>query len=94
MNSKEINYELEKNMEVISQLDDFVGHAVDTVLVDPEDCWQPSDFLPDFANPEAMEDVKLLQQRASGIPDTVFNSTEFHVADFEVTDAGDYILLV
>ena len=30
MNSKEINYELEKNMEVISQLDDFVGHAVDT----------------------------------------------------------------
>ena len=45
MNSKEINYELEKNMEVISQLDDFVGHAVDTVLVDPEDCWQPSDFF-------------------------------------------------
>ena len=61
-------------MEVISQLDDFVGHAVDTVLVDPEDCWQPSDFLPDFANPEAMEDVKLLQQRASGIPDTVLTS--------------------
>jgi acyl-[acyl-carrier-protein] desaturase len=47
MNAKEINYELEKNMEVISQLDDFVGHAVDTVLFDPEDCWQPSDFLPD-----------------------------------------------
>jgi hypothetical protein len=32
--------------------------------------------------------------KAPGIPDTVFNSTEFHVADFEVTDAGDYILLV
>lgn len=29
-----------------------------------------------------------------GIPDTVFNSTEFHVADFEVTDSGDYMLLV
>jgi acyl-[acyl-carrier-protein] desaturase len=74
MNAKEINYELEKNMEVITQLDDFVGHAVDTVLVDPEDCWQPSDFLPDFSNPEAMEDVKLLQERASGIPDTVLTS--------------------
>ncbi len=74
MNSKEINYELEKNMEVISQLDDFVGHAVDTVLVDPEDCWQPTDFLPDFSNPEAMEEVKLLQQRAAGIPDTVLTS--------------------
>ncbi|MEY3048096.1 MAG: hypothetical protein RL365_134 [Bacteroidota bacterium] len=32
--------------------------------------------------------------KAPGIPDTVFNSTEFHVADFEVTDAGEYILLV
>lgn len=74
MNPKEINYELEKNMEVISQLDDFVGHAVDTVLVDPEDCWQPTDFLPDFSNPEAMEEVKLLQQRAAGIPDTVLTS--------------------
>ena len=74
MNAKEINYELEKNMEVITQLDDFVGHAVDTVLVDPEDCWQPSDFLPDFSNPEAMEDVKFLQERASGIPDTVLTS--------------------
>jgi acyl-[acyl-carrier-protein] desaturase len=74
MNSKEINYELEKNMEVISQLDDFVGHAVDTVLVDPEDCWQPTDFLPDFSNPDAMEEVKLLQQRAAGIPDTVLTS--------------------
>ena len=29
-----------------------------------------------------------------GIPDTVFNSTEFHVADFEVTNDGDYVLLV
>jgi len=74
MNAKEINYELEKNMEVISQLDDFVGHAVDTVLFDPEDCWQPTDFLPDFSNPEAMEDVRLLQQRAAGIPDTVLTS--------------------
>jgi len=32
--------------------------------------------------------------KAPGIPDTVFNSTEFHVADFEVTGAGDFILLV
>jgi hypothetical protein len=32
--------------------------------------------------------------KAPGIPDTVFNSKEFHVADFEVTGAGDFILLV
>lgn len=61
-------------MEVISQLDDIVGHAVDTILVDPDDCWQPSDFLPDFQNPEVFEEVKLLQKRAEGIPDTVLTS--------------------
>jgi hypothetical protein len=29
-----------------------------------------------------------------GIPDTVFNSKDFHVADFEINENGDYILLV
>ncbi len=74
MNSGEINYELEKNMEVISQLDGLVANAVDNVLVDPDDCWQPSDFLPDFHNPEVFEEIKLLQKRAEGIPDTVLTS--------------------
>jgi hypothetical protein len=32
--------------------------------------------------------------KAPGIPDTVFKSTEFHVADFELTENGDYLLLV
>ena len=32
--------------------------------------------------------------KAPGIPDTVFKSTEFHVADFELTEHGDYVLLV
>ncbi len=61
-------------MEVISQLDEFVGYAVDNILVDPDECWQPSDFLPDFHNPEVFEEVKLLQKRAEGIPDTVLTS--------------------
>ena len=57
--SENINYELEKNIEVISQLDGFVGHAVDTVLVDPDDCWQPTDFLPDMGSLDAFDQVKL-----------------------------------
>ena len=61
-------------MEVISQLDGFVANAVDTILVDPDDCWQPSDFLPDFSDPEVFEEVKMLQKRAEGIPDTVLTS--------------------
>ncbi|MBN3580893.1 acyl-ACP desaturase [Algoriphagus aestuarii] len=73
-NSKPIDYELEKNMEVISQIDGFVADAVDNILVDPETCWQPTDFLPDFANPDIHEEIKLLQKRAEGIPDTVLTS--------------------
>jgi acyl-[acyl-carrier-protein] desaturase len=73
-NSKPIDYELEKNMEVISQIDGFVADAVDNILVDPETCWQPTDFLPDFGNPDIHEEIKLLQKRAEGIPDTVLTS--------------------
>lgn len=74
MKSGEINYELEKNMEVITQLDDQVNHAVDTILVDPDKCWQPTDFLPDFGDPNILEEIKALQKRTDGIPDTVLVS--------------------
>jgi acyl-[acyl-carrier-protein] desaturase len=74
MSQSTTNFELEKNLEVISQLDDFVGNAVDTVLVQPEECWQPSDFLPDLGKEDALDQIKILQQRTSGIPDTVFTS--------------------
>ncbi len=30
---------------------------------------------------------------APGVPDTVFNSTEFHVADYSILDNGDFVLL-
>jgi acyl-[acyl-carrier-protein] desaturase len=74
MKTGEINYELEKNIEVISQLDGLVADAVDNILVDPDTCWQPSDFLPDFGDPNVHEEIKLLQKRAEGIPDTVLTS--------------------
>jgi acyl-[acyl-carrier-protein] desaturase len=72
--STNINYELEKNMEVISQLDGFATHAVENILVDPDKCWQPSDFLPNMAQKDAFEEVKKLQERAANIPDTVITS--------------------
>ena len=37
--------ELEKNMEVIASMDSLVATAVEEVLVDPQDCWQPTDFF-------------------------------------------------
>lgn len=69
-----INNELEKNLEVVSQLDSFVGHAVDNVLENPDECWQPTDFLPDMSKENALDEVRLLRERASGIPDTVITS--------------------
>ncbi|WP_143962521.1 acyl-ACP desaturase [Litoribacter populi] len=68
------NHELEKNMEVISQLDDLVGETVDNVLVDPDDCWQPTDFLPNMSEPDALDQVKALRERTAGIPDTIITS--------------------
>jgi len=61
-------------MEVISQLDGMVGETVDTVLVDPDECWQPTDFLPDMTKPDALDEIKKLQERAAEIPDTIITS--------------------
>lgn len=66
--------ELEKNMEVISGMEAFAGNAVDNYLVDVSTAWQPTDFLPDMSQPGALDAVKELQERASGIPGEVITS--------------------
>lgn len=66
--------ELLKNMEVIEQLEGFVGDAVKNILVDPNTCWQPSDFLPDMTQADAFDQVRLLRERAAGIPNEVITS--------------------
>lgn len=73
MNTAESN-ELGKNMEVIGMLKDFVGETVDSSLLDPDDCWQPTDFLPDMGHEDALEEVKKLRERTDCIPDTVITS--------------------
>ena len=66
--------ELEKNMEVISSMEAMAGAAVDTILVDPQTCWQPSDFLPDMSNEDALEKITDLQKRAAALPGDVITS--------------------
>jgi acyl-[acyl-carrier-protein] desaturase len=66
--------ELEKNMEVIAGMQDLAGAAVDTVLVDPQTCWQPSDFLPDMAGADAMTQLADLRNRAAALPAEVITS--------------------
>lgn len=66
--------ELEKNMEVISSMEEMAGAAVDTILVDPKTCWQPSDFLPDMSREDALEKITDLRQRAAALPGDVITS--------------------
>lgn len=70
----EDNNDLAKNMEVTNSLKDYVAEAVENSLLDPDDCWQPTDFLPDFTQPDIYEEVKKLRERTSCIPDSVITS--------------------
>lgn len=66
--------EIAKNMEVMSMLKDFVAETVDTDLLNPDDCWQPSDFLPNFSKADVFDEVKKMKERTDCIPDTVITS--------------------
>lgn len=66
--------ETAKNMEVIGMLEGFVAQTVETTLLDPDDCWQPTDFLPDLTQPDAMDEIIKLRERSDCIPDTVISS--------------------
>jgi acyl-[acyl-carrier-protein] desaturase len=68
------NNEVSKNMEVIGMLQGFVGETVDHSLLDPDDCWQPTDFLPDLTQKDALDEVHQLRERSSNIPDSVISS--------------------
>ena len=61
-------------MEVISGMDALVHEAVDSYLVNAEEAWQPSDFLPDLSEPGGLEAIRDLQGRASGLPGEVITS--------------------
>ena len=69
-----ISNEVSKNLEVISQIEPFVRTAIETLLVDVKTCWQPTDFLPDMRQEDAFEQIRLLRERAAGIPDEVIVS--------------------
>lgn len=69
-----VKRELEKNAETIFGLETLAAEAVNEFLVDPTTCWQPTDFLPDMADPNAMEQVISLRKRTDAIPDEVISS--------------------
>ena len=73
MQDKESN-RIAQNMEVIGMLESFVSETIDSTLVDPDECWQPTDFLPELTKEDAFEQIKSLRERASNIPDTIITS--------------------
>ena len=66
--------ELEKNAAVIAGLQHIAAQAVNDYLVDPQQCWQPTDFLPDMTQKDALEQVVLLRKRTEAIPAEVITS--------------------
>ena len=69
----EIN-EVDKNMEVVMHMENVAGLAVDELLLDPQDCWQPTDFLPNLSAEGAMEQITQLRNRAAHIPGEIITS--------------------
>ncbi|MEI8053512.1 MAG: acyl-ACP desaturase [Bacteroidota bacterium] len=73
MQNEEQN-EVSKNMEVIGMLEGFVGETVENSLLDPDDCWQPTDFLPDLSREDAVDQIIQLRERTDCIPDSIISS--------------------
>ena len=69
-----LSKEVSKNLEVISQIEPMVRSAIDTLLVDVKNCWQPTDFLPNMQREDALDQVRLLRERTAAIPDEVIVS--------------------
>jgi acyl-[acyl-carrier-protein] desaturase len=68
------NLEVARNMEVISQLEGLVTESLSKLMLNPDKAWQPTDFLPDLSQEDAVDQFKLLRERAAGIPQEVIMS--------------------
>ena len=65
---------LQYKLEVMKEIEPIVSEAVESILVDAETCWQPTDFLPDMKSEDAFDQIRSLKTRSAGIPDEVMVS--------------------
>jgi acyl-[acyl-carrier-protein] desaturase len=61
-------------LEVLDTIADSVTEIIANYMLSPEDCWQPTDYLPDLRNNNYIDEVNELRKRASNIPNTVLVS--------------------
>ena len=64
----------DEKMEVIKSVEHYVEEFINEKMKVPEDCWQPTDFLPDFSDPNFTDKIQLLQKSIANVPDTVLVS--------------------
>lgn len=66
--------EFQQQLEVMNSLEKSVKEFIDEKMIVPEEAWQPSDFLPNFGEPDFKEKVDELQKEIANVPDSVMVS--------------------
>ncbi|KAL0323289.1 UNVERIFIED_CONTAM: Stearoyl-[acyl-carrier-protein] 9-desaturase 6, chloroplastic [Sesamum angustifolium] len=63
-----------EKVEVFKSLESWASKSVLPLLKPVDKCWQPTEFLPDPTQPigDFMDEVRVLRDRASGLPDEYF----------------------
>lgn len=56
-------------LEIVKGMDKYIADNVQPLLKPVEKCWQPTDFLPASEDPDFLDKVHLLRQRAAKLPD-------------------------
>lgn len=60
-----------ERLEVVRSLDDWAESDLIKLLKPVDKCWQPTEFLPDSADPDFEDKVRELRKRAANVPDDV-----------------------
>jgi acyl-[acyl-carrier-protein] desaturase len=64
----------EDKIEVIKSIEHYVEDFIDEKMKNPDESWQPTDFLPDFSDPDFSDKIQILQKYIANVPDSVLVS--------------------
>jgi len=64
----------EHKIEVLKSIEPDVHTFIADKMNLPEECWQPTDFIPNAADADFMDQVRVLQESIAQVPDTVMVS--------------------
>ena len=64
----------EHKIEVLKSIESDVHAFIADKMNLPEECWQPTDFIPNAADADFMDQVRALQESIAQVPDTVMVS--------------------